>query len=578
MILRPPQIIAKSGIYNAWDSGAENVLLTYGCGGGKTVIFSEIIKEHNAPACAIAHRQELVSQMSLSLAHNKIRHRIIGPKSLVRLVVNHHMLELGKSYYDPSAQVGVAGVDTLVRNHEQHRQWFKSVNLWVQDEGHHLLRENKWGKGISLFPNAKGLAVTATAERADGKGLGRNADGVIDILVKGATERELIKTGYLTDYRVFNPGVDFDRTSIPSSDTTGDFTQAGAARAVKNSPIIGDIVKHYLRIAPGKLNVVFVPSVEIAITTAIQFNSAGVPAAVIHAKTPLLERISNQRKFKNRELLVLVNVDLFGEGYDLPAIEIVQMARPTKSYPLYHQQFMRALRLMIDDNLQNIWGTFTDAQRLEHIAKSVKPHAIIIDHVNNIDTEKGGHGLPDAPRTWSLERFEKRSKKKNTDIIPTRTCIECTQIYERFYKKCPYCGYEYTPMFRSDPEFVDGDLTELDAATLAKMRGEIARVDMPVEDYKQELINKHTPYIGMVTHTKRHVLRQEMQEALRTSMSWWGAYQRSKGRLDDESYRRFYFMFGIDILSAQTLKIKETKELAERINIKLGELSYHDCN
>ena len=573
MQLRPKQLIAKQDIYHAWDSGARNVLLVYGCGGGKTVINSNIIKEHDGPSCAIAHRQELVSQMSITLARNEIRHRIVGPKSVVKFVVNHHMIELGRSYYDPNAHCGVAGVDTLVRRGNELSRWLKSCTLRIQDEGHHTLRSNKWGKATTMLPNAKGLDVTATPERADGKGLGRHADGIIDRMVEGPQARELINTGYLTDYRVFNPGVNFNRKNIPIGNS-GDFTQAGATQAVKESIIIGDIPEHYLRIAPGKLNIVFVPSIDIAISTAKEFNARGVPAAALHSGTPLLERINIQRKFQNREILVLVNVDLFGEGYDLPALEVVQMARPTKSYPWFHQAFMRALRLMISDILSNVWDTYTDAQRLKFISESIKPHAIIIDHVNNIDTMKGGFGLPDRPRIWTLDRREKRSKNQKDDVIPTRTCIECGFVYERIYKKCPTCGDIpiYEPGSRSSPEFVDGDLTELDASTLARMRGEVDRVNMSPEDYRQELKDKYVPYIGVLAGVKRHTQTQEIQQALRMSMTWWAGYQRSFNRPNDEIDRRFYFEFGIDKLSAQALKTKDAYDLANRINIKLGEM------
>lgn len=572
MQLRPFQINAVSDIRSAWGQGSQNVLGVYPCASGKTVIASDIIKKHSGPTCAIAHRRELVTQMALTLARYKIKHRIIGPKSLVKSIVNHQMLELGDSYYDSNAQVGVSSVSTMVRRSAEFKRWFKSVTLWVTDESHHLLRDNVWGEAIKSLPNAKGLGLTATPLRADGRGLGRHADGLIDVMVEGPTSRELINAGYLTDYRIFNPSPDFDRTNIPTG-KDGDFTLVGAAKAVRNSPIIGDIVKHYLDIAPGKLGVTFVPSVDIAIDTAAKFNANGVPAVALHAKTPLIERIVAQQKFKNREILQLVNVDLFGEGYDLPAIEVIQQARPTKSYALYHQQFMRALRLMIPEYLSDTWGNYTNAQRLQFISKSVKPFAIIIDHVNNIDTTYGGHGLPDAPRIWSLDRRDKRSKKQNDDVIPTRTCIECTGVYERFYKKCIFCGYMPIPSSRSSPEFVDGDLTELDATTLAMMRGEIDRVNMTPEDYKAEQNSKYVAGWKSDIHIKHHIKRQEIHKALGSSIAWWAGYQRSYGRSDDESYRRFYITFGIDVLSAQALKTREALALAEKINNKLGELA-----
>lgn len=570
MQLRPYQADGKNKVYLEWDDGKLYVLLVEPTGAGKTVIFSEIIKEHNGATCAIAHRQELVSQISLALARDGVRHKIIGPNKVVRLCVNIHMAELGVSYYDPSSSVAVAGVDTLVRRFDELSHWLNSVTLWVQDEAHHVLTGNKWGTAAGMFPNAKGLGVTATPTRADGKGLGRHADGVFDAMIVGPTMRDLINQGYLTDYRIFAPPSDIDLSQVPTG-ASGEFSPNKLKTAVRKSHIVGDVVSHYLRIAPGKLGITFASDVETATDIAAQFNDAGVPAAVVSAKTSDTDRILILRRFKNRELLQLVNVDLFGEGFDLPAIEVVSMARPTQSYALFVQQFGRALRLMIDAILSGKWATFTDQERKAHIAASTKPQAIIIDHVGNVER----HKLPDVSREWTLDRRDKRSRNKPDDAIPVRTCLndKCFAVYERIYNACPFCGHKPIPAPRSGPEQVDGDLTEITPDILAAMRGEIDHVDKHPETIRSELNSKYMPRIGVLAGIKRHVERQEIQEALRASIAWWAGWQRAKGREDSESYRRFYFAFGVDVMTAQTLKPKEAIELAGRINQHLGELA-----
>lgn len=548
MQLRPYQADGKNKTIEAWDRGVKNVLLVEPTGAGKTVIFSEIIKEHNAPSCAIAHRQELVSQISLALAKDEVRHKIIGPQKVIRAIVTVHMFALGKSYYDPASRVAVAGVDTLVRRFDELKHWLNSVTLWVQDEAHHVLKNNKWGKAVEMFPNAKGLGVTATPLRADGKGLGRHADGVFDEMIVGPTMRELINMGYLTDYRIFAPPSDLDLTTVNVSKVTGDYNPVKLKTAVQKSHIVGDVVDHYLRIAPGKLGITFASDVETATSIAKQFNDAGVPAAIVSAKTPDTDRISILRRFKNREIMQLVNVDLFGEGFDLPAIEVVSMARPTQSYGLFVQQFGRALRLL-----------------------EGKTEAIIIDHVGNV----ARHGLPDAYREWTLDRREKRSKGKPSDVIPVRTCLNvtCFAVYERIHKACPFCGHIPVPALRSGPEHVDGDLTELDADTLAVMRGEVDKIDMSVHEARADMQSRYVPEIGIRAGMKRHAENQEAQEALRISIAWWAGYQRAAGRDDTESYRRFYFKFGVDVMTAQALKTKEALTLAGHINEHLGGLA-----
>src|SRR5882762_8257373 len=142
-----------------------------------------------------------------------------------------------------------------------------------------MLRDNKWGKVASMFPNARWLGVTATPNRADGRGLGRHADGLFDTMVHAPSMRELIRMGYLTDYRIFTIPSDVDLTDVPIS-AGGDFSPEPLRKAVHRSHIVGDVVQHYLRIARGKLGVTFAVDVESATQIAAAFNAAGVKAEV----------------------------------------------------------------------------------------------------------------------------------------------------------------------------------------------------------------------------------------------------------------------------------------------------------
>lgn len=547
MQLRPYQSDVLSGVYDSWQRGARNVLAVLPTGGGKTVIFSEGIRQHNGGSCAIAHRQELVSQISLALARDEVRHRIIGPNSVIRWVNQLHIMETGRSYYDPAARCAVAGVDTLIRRGDELARWAQQVTLWVQDEAHHLLTANKWGKAVAMFPNARGLGVTATPERADGKGLGRHADGVFDVMVEGPGMRDLIGLEYLTDYRVLCPPSDLDLSDVATG-ADGDFNRKPLAAKTRKSSVMGDVVTHYQRHASGRLGVTFAPDVDTATELAARFNAAGVPAEVVSAKTPEKIRQEILRRFRRRQILQLVNVDLFGEGFDLPAIEVVSMARATQSYALFAQQFGRALRIL-----------------------EGKERAIIIDHVGNVLR----HGLPDRPRVWSLDRREKRSKGVPADVVPMRVCLNpaCMAPYERVFSACPFCGHVPTPAGRTAPEQVDGDLIELDAATLAALRGEIAQIDRHPDEIKRAMQRAGHPYPVAKGAANRHEERQRAQTDLRKAISYWAGYQRAIGRPDSESYRRFYFSFGVDVLTAQTLGRPEAEKLTSLISAELNHLN-----
>jgi site-specific DNA-methyltransferase (adenine-specific) len=284
--LRQFQTALKNDIYTQWNLGYRNVLGVLPTGGGKSVLTGDIMRESNDAAVVAAHRGELVSQLSRALAAEGVRHRIIGPDSLRRDCISLQLAELGRSYHDPGSRVAVAGVDTLVKRDVSHDSWFRQVKLWVQDEAHHVQQNNKWGKIAGMFPNARGLGFTATPVRMGASGLGVHSGGVFDAMAVGPTGRELIHRGFLTDYRIFAPPSDVNYKNVGLS-VTGDYSMPQLRAAVHASNrIVGDVITHYLRIAPGKLGITFAVDVEAAQELAQAYRAAGVPAEVLRCLRP----------------------------------------------------------------------------------------------------------------------------------------------------------------------------------------------------------------------------------------------------------------------------------------------------
>lgn len=532
--LRDYQENCAAKINEAWAGGARNVLLQSATGSGKTVLFSHVITKEPDYSCAIAHRQEIVGQISLALARNNVSHRIIGAEKTVRMIQGVHCRELGRSYVDPHSRVFVAGVDTLIKLPPS-TPWLSRVKLMVQDEAHHLLKRNKWGKAAAMFPNARGLLVTATPIRADGYGLGAWADGIADVMIEAPGMRELIRRGYLTDYRIFSHPSDVDYSDVPIA-AGGDLSLPALRAAVHRSgTIVGDVVQTYLRKTPGKLGITFAVDIEHATEMAAAFRQQGVPSQVVTSKTHDAARSLIMRQFAAGEIKQLVNVDLFGEGFDLPALEVVSMVRKTESFSLFSQMFGRVLRIM-----------------------DSKEYGIVHDHVGNTIR----HGLPDAPRDWSigLDRRERRSRSKVSDSIPMRQClnVECLAPYERIHRACPYCGTYPEPPGRSTPDQVDGDLSELTPEVLAALRGEITA--------SEELRLPYGARPEILWHLRKvHHERTVEQGLLRAQIALWGGWQTSLGHSVSEAQRRFFFAFGVDVASAQMLKRAEAEELRGRI-------------
>ena len=538
--LRPYQSDLIGRTYQSYQAGNRNALVVLPTGGGKSVIVSQIIldgHQQGLSECVIAHRNELVGQMSLHVARRGIPHRIIASKSAVTQITREHRAEFGRSFVNPTAPCSVVSVDTLVARREQLVQWAQQVQRWTIDEAHHVLHRNKWGKAVEMFPNAYGLGVTATPSRADGMGLGRHHDGVFDDMILGPSMRDLIGMGALCDYEIAVPESDFtidDSTLAPS----GDWSSKRMREASKSSHIVGDVVVEYQRRALGKRAICFATDVETSGEMAARFNDAGITAASVSAKTPTETRNEYIRRFRDGRITVLVNVDLFGEGFDVPAVEVVIMARPTASLAVYLQQFGRALRPL-----------------------DGKPYGLVIDHVSNWKR----HSFPDKQHIWTLDRREKRAKREpDPDDIPLTSCRECSRPYERVYSACPYCGHEPVAAGGGGREIdqVDGDLMLLDRDKLAELR---AAMELEAPADLAARVGAVAGDLAARGAVNRLMDRKAAQDALCETIEQWAGIRRAAGETDSMIQRRFYYALGVDVLTAMSGKRAEMVSLEQTV-------------
>lgn len=545
IIMRPYQQRVIDGIYSAWLSGHRAVCAVVPTGGGKTRIKAHIAKTERDAGnimLLIAHRRELIGQISMAIAEEGVMHNIICAKSALTYISTCHVNKLGRSYYSPREErVFVASIDSLK---QVDIDWFvaRAARMrWTLDETHHLLRENKWGKVISQFDKAGalGLGVTATPVRAEGKGLGRHADGLFDTMVIGPNMRELITQGYLSDYKVFCPpnNIQFDQVKL--SQSTGDYQQDSLKEAIGKSTLTGDIVGTYLKHAAGKRGLTFTVDIDTAEEMAAAYRAAGIPAQAISSRNTDKERTLYSEQIKSGEITQLVSSDLISEGYDVPAIEVASMGRPTQSEGLYKQQFGRILRVM-----------------------EGKSHAILFDHVSNVQR----HGLPDAYREWTLDRRE-RGAKKDSGAEALTVCESCFQPFPSRNSICPWCGARVKAAAEGRTlEQVEGDLTELTSEILAQMRGEADRVMESPDAVKNRFLSAGAPHIAAAGAAKQHRLRQEAQIMLRGMMQRYGDfYMSALGCSLREAQITFWQQFGTDVLSAQALGRNDAEALTERV-------------
>ncbi len=474
----------------------------------------------------------------MHVAERGVMHRIIGPQNVVSAIVAKHRNKFGRSFINPSANCSVAGVDTLIARQADLTKWAAQQDFWTVDEAHHLLRGNKWGRAVEMFTNARGLGVTASPTRADGMGLGRHADGVFDDMIIGPSSRELMDLGAITDYEYVVPASDFQIDDDAITDS-GDFSPKKMRDASKKSHIVGDVVKEYFARAFGKRGIVFATDVETANEIAANFNAIGIPAAAVSAQTPDQVRDDYVERFRDGRLWILVNVDLFGEGFDVPACEVVIMARPTASLAVFLQQAGRALRTFLG-----------------------KLYGLIIDHVSNYKR----HGFPDKRRYWTLDRREKRAKRAaDPEEIALTACRNCSRPYEACLPRCPHCNHEpeVTASARGNIEQIDGDLILLDRAKLAELRA-AAELEAPADVGRRVSFATGNAY-AVKAKINDQIERIQMQQRLDHAIAVWAGHQRALGRDDQQSYRRFYLTAGVDVLTARSLPRADMEKLAMQI-------------
>lgn len=543
--LRPYQEKLVKDTYEQWDKGLQFVAMVSATGSGKSMTLTAIVakeRDRGQYVLVLAHRQELITQLSDTMGRMEIRHQVIAANKVVRFAAKQSMENHGVNYVDPNARVMVASVQSMREAKIADLAKLGNKLTVVQDEFHHATKKSKtWGGVLTPLLNAgaRGLGPTATPCRADGQGLSRETDGYADVIVEGPSMRWLIDNGYLSQYKIYCPPTDLRLDNVETSKTTGDYKEKELKAEIGRSHIVGDIVSHYLKICPGKRGITFTVGVDTAEEVAEEYRKRGVPAIALSGRNADEERVQAIRDLKSGKILQIVNDSLIGEGVDIPAVEVVSFARPTQSYALYAQMFGRALRPF-----------------------EGKSHAIIIDAVSNVMR----HGLPDAPREWSLDRRERRTGKSEPSTV--RVCTACAAVYERFLDACPDCGEPVPkPADRSGPMQVDGDLYELDPDVLAQMRNEVVGARETPEAMRDRLTAQHVPVPGVMANVKRQRERLDALVRLDLKLAEWAGYRRAEGLSDSEIFRKFYLTYGVSWLEAQALKAADADKLRERIGL-----------
>lgn len=259
---------------------------------------------------------------------NKANHN--SPFSIINSQLSH------------ASEIRVLSIQWLSRHWEDVKD--ERPSLIVIDEAHHALAESYmelWRR----YPEAKKLGMTATPCRLNGKGF----TDLFDKLVSSWSIAEFIKRGYLSvfDYVSIRRESEEQRliNELKKRGTDGDYQIKEMNEKLNRQTSIGRLYDAMKRYADGKKGIVYAISIEHARNIAEYYSRRGVKAVAIDSRTPQTARKAMVDDFKAGRIKVMVNVDVFSEGFDCPDVEFVQMARPTLSLAKYLQQVGRGLRM-----------------------------------------------------------------------------------------------------------------------------------------------------------------------------------------------------------------------------------------
>jgi len=410
-------------------SGVRSMVIVSPTGSGKTVLTAYMLSEaarRGHRSVFTVHRRELIQQTIRALGEFGIEPGVIASGFDAR----------------PDMLVQVASIQTLARRLDG----VKCPRLLIMDECHHA-PAGTWAKVADAFRDAIRIGLTATPERLDGQGL----EDQFEAMVLGPPVACLIEDGYLAPYRaVIPPGISVEGVHRRA----GDYRREELAEIVGTPTVTGDAVREYVERASGRRAIAYTVSVELSRTLAGAFRDAGVAAEHVDADTPSHVRDAAMERFRAGETMVMCNVDLFGEGIDVPAVEAGIFLRPTCSLALYLQQVGRILRVSP--------GKFD---------------ALLLDHAGNIIR----HGLPDDNRAWSLagqaESRECEAKKSTVRICPN--CYAASRITGQ--KQCAQCRQPF-PTHPRVIETRDGRLEEVDVAEIRRARAAMRREQVGARD------------------------------------------------------------------------------------------------
>lgn len=403
---------AVDEIRSLYARGTKKVLLHLATGGGKTHVFSHILKtsaERGKKAIMVVRGRQLVDQASQRLFKEGVRHGV--------RMANHWNKDF-------SAPIQICSIDTL----SARDNFWPEADLVVIDEAH-MATSKGYHQLAERYPNAFFLPVTATPYTRE------PLRHIADAIVHPISVSELMEMAVDNNY---SKGLIRPRYFAPSKPDLKGVKNSGDDYSVNDledrmNTLTGDIISHWKKYAHDRPTLGFACNLSHSTSIVNNFRANGIHAESIDGSDSFEKRKSAFQRLERGETKVLFNVGVACTGVDLPFLGALIMARPTKSYNLYIQQAGRGTRPCPERNKQDF---------------------LILDHAGNVLR----HGfIDDEPEAW-LD-----GKQKIVQELKVIQCSNCYAVFEsRGNPICPECQTAKPIAERSTtPDEVDGRLEEM---------------------------------------------------------------------------------------------------------------------
>ena len=319
-------------IFQCFESAVDDYHLLYQLptGGGKTVIFSEIVSQYlktqNKKVLVMTHRIELCKQTSNVLSEFGVRNKVVDSKA---------KLDDQKDY-----DCFVAMVETLNNRLKDDKLDISDIGLVIIDEAHY----NSFTKLFKFFEKSFILGVTATPLSSN---IELPMTDNYNELIVGESIESLIENNFLAKANMFSYNVGLTSLVVGAN---GDYTVKSSEDLYTNNEMLSKLMDAYNERCINKKTLIFNNGINTSLFVYDLFKRAGLPIAHLDNTTTKKERSNILKWFKETPNAILTSVSILTTGFDEPSVEAIILNRATKSLTLYYQMIGRGSRIFKNKN------------------------------------------------------------------------------------------------------------------------------------------------------------------------------------------------------------------------------------